>query len=178
MNEPTLFDGIERIEIFVEGKPFTKGSVSAFLVNAAAMVQGGLSFNPKTRKSSPRVRPIINVGESSTKNARRERKEWRKKCEDAIAWEWHEKVGRKIPKSVPVAVELFFLFRRPASVKPWERPRPTAKLDIDKLARMVLDCMTAARVYEDDEQVCKLVAEKDYASETSTTGVRIRISAM
>ena len=177
MNEPTLFDGIERIEIFVEGKPYTKGSLTPFLVNSEALVNGGL-IRSKKGKLITKVRPKWNMTEGSTDKARDARKGWRKSVTDAVAWEWHEKVGKKIPENVPVRVDLFFLIRRPVSVKFSVRPRPTKKFDIDKLERMILDCMTDANVYEDDGQVCKVSKEKDYASATSTTGVRIRVSAM
>lgn len=177
MSGSTLFDSIDKIEIFVEGTPKTKGSVTPFLVNSEALVNGGLVRSRKG-KIITKVRPKWNMTEGSTDKARAERKRWRKTVEDAIAWEWHEAVGEKVPKHVPVQVELLFLFRRPVSVKPSKRPRPTSKLDVDKLSRMILDCMTDARVYEDDEQVCKLVVEKDYAKETSVTGVRIRVSAI
>ena len=177
MNAPTLFDGIERIEIFVEGKPFTKGSLTPFLVNSEALVNGGL-IRSRKGKLITKVRPKWNMTEGSTDKARAARKAWRKAVTDAVAWEWYEKVGKKIPANVPVRVDLFFLFRRPVSIKASKRPRPTSLLDIDKLERMILDCMTDAKVYEDDGQVCKVSKEKDYATETSTTGVRIRVSAM
>ncbi len=177
MNGPTLFDQAERIEIFVEGTPMTKGSLSPFLVNGQALVDGGM-VRSKKGKWITRVPAKFNMVEGSTDNARAARKRWRKALEDTIAWEWHEVVGEPIPKHVPVRVDLLFLIRRPKSVKPAKRPRPTSKFDIDKLERMVLDCMTVARVYEDDEQVCKVSKEKDYATEASATGVRIRISSM
>ncbi len=167
-----LFDQGEQIEIFVEGVPKTKGSLTGICLNAIDVARAGVGANGK-----PRVRPRIAMSETSTKKARRERRQWRKTLEDAIAWEWQEKVGAKIPEHVPVEVHLLYLFRRPKSVKPSKRRRPTAKLDIDKLERMVLDCMTKAGVYHDDGQVCKVTHEKDYALETSATGVRIRISS-
>ncbi len=176
MTGATLFDSIDKIEIFVEGIPKTKGSLTPFLLNGVALVNGGVC--QKNGKWTTRIRPNIIMSESSTPKARRERKKWRKTLEDAIAWEWHDTVGETIPKDVPVRVELLFLFRRPKSVKASVRPRPTAKLDVDKLSRMILDCMTVAKVYDDDGQVCKLVVEKDYAKETSVTGVRIRVSSI
>lgn len=176
MSAPTLFDSIDKIEIFVAGTPKTKGSLTPYLLNGVALVNGGVC--QKNGKWRTRVRPNIAMTESSTPKARRERKKWRKTLEDAIAWAWHDTVGETIPKNVPVRVDLLFLVRRPKSVKASERPRPTSKLDIDKLERMILDCMTVAKVYEDDGQVCKVEKEKDYAKESSATGVRIRISSI
>lgn len=68
----------------------------------------------------------------------------------------------------PVAVtcEFFFPFRSQDLRKDGSRKRPnevpwkSAKPDIDKLIRAVLDALTAAGIWRDDGQVCRIAAEK------------------
>jgi len=67
----------------------------------------------------------------------------------------------------PIHVHLTFRFTRPA--KP---ARPYPPIDIDKLARAVLDGMTQGGIIEDDRHVTHLTATKEYAE---TAGVLIRI---
>jgi Holliday junction resolvase RusA-like endonuclease len=66
-----------------------------------------------------------------------------------------------------VRVHLTFRFPRPA--KP---VRDYPPIDIDKLARAVLDGMTQGGIIEDDRHVVHLTATKQYAE---TPGVLIRI---
>lgn len=60
----------------------------------------------------------------------------------------------------PVSVDATFVVPRPASVK--ARPYPHVKPDVDKLARMLLDAFTTARVWRDDALVVELNVRKHY----------------
>ena len=59
----------------------------------------------------------------------------------------------------PVGIELIFSIARPKTVK---RRRPHVRPDLDKYIRAALDALTGI-AYGDDEQVCKIVAEKVYS---------------
>lgn len=65
----------------------------------------------------------------------------------------------------PVEVHLVCAFDKPASYPKRRRCWPVSRGsgDLDKLARNVLDALTDAGVVGDDSQVCRLVADKDYA---------------
>lgn len=68
-----------------------------------------------------------------------------------------------------VEVHLTFVMLKPKSVN---RLEPHIRPDIDKLARAVLDGLTGV-AYEDDQQVVKLTAVKEYGT---NQGVWIRIT--
>lgn len=75
---------------------------------------------------------------------------------------------KMIPPEAPVAVEVEFRFARPKAHS--KRRRATDDglkangADIDKLARLVLDALSVARVYDDDRQVTDLMAAKRYVT--------------
>jgi len=68
----------------------------------------------------------------------------------------------------PVVLHLLFCLPKPRTVK---RDLPHVRPDLDKLVRAVMDGLTGV-AYEDDQQVCSLVADKVY---TLNPGVFIRI---
>jgi len=78
------------------------------------------------------------------------------------------------PKTGPVKVELTFGMLRPKGhyrtgrnahlLRVGAPARPAGKPDLDKLARAVLDGLTAGGAWKDDSQVVVLVAEKLYAA--------------
>ena len=68
-----------------------------------------------------------------------------------------------------VEVSLVFTLKKPKTVT---RSEPFIRPDIDKLSRAVLDGLTGV-AYEDDEQVVKLTAVKEYGN---IEGVTIRIT--
>jgi Holliday junction resolvase RusA-like endonuclease len=70
-----------------------------------------------------------------------------------------------------VAVRLVFYLPRPKRMR---RPAPTVKPDLDKLARAVLDALSGV-AYEDDAQVCHLVATKHYADEYGEVHCRVTV---
>jgi len=68
-----------------------------------------------------------------------------------------------------VEIHLTFVLKKPKTVT---RNEPFIRPDIDKLARAVLDGLTGV-AYEDDEQVVKLTATKEYGD---NQGVWIRFT--
>lgn len=68
----------------------------------------------------------------------------------------------RLPLEGAVAVALTFSLRKPTSM-PKKVLWPTKRPDVDKLARGVLDALTAGGVFGDDSQVVHLVADKCYA---------------
>jgi len=68
-----------------------------------------------------------------------------------------------------VELHLTFILKKPKTVT---RDEPYIRPDIDKLSRAVLDGLTGV-AYEDDEQVVKLTATKEYGD---TEGVTIRFT--
>ena len=100
----------------------------------------------------------------------------------AAAWK-----GRPIPKPTPVEVAIVCSFPRPAkdygtgrnahTLKASAPSTPHAKdPDADKLARLILDALTHAGVYQDDGQVAVLHVEKRWAPRTTQpwTSVTVR----
>jgi crossover junction endodeoxyribonuclease RusA len=81
------------------------------------------------------------------------------------------------PFAGPVKVELEFVMPRPkghyrtgrnaALLRAGAPPWPAGKPDIDKLARAVLDGLTAGGAWKDDSQVVQLYAGKSYADQDS-----------
>ena len=59
----------------------------------------------------------------------------------------------------PIEITMRFRVKRPKSVK---REHPTVAPDLDKYIRGVLDGLTGT-AYNDDSQVIKIVASKEYA---------------
>jgi len=89
-------------------------------------------------------------------------------------YEWRAAVARACPIDAPsqgaFRVSITFHVKRPASVK---RALPTVYPDLDKLVRAVLDALTG-RVWDDDAQVCEIIASKRYA--TGHLGAEIEIA--
>jgi Holliday junction resolvase RusA-like endonuclease len=76
----------------------------------------------------------------------------------------------------PVTVALHFVLPRPASASP-RRPTPpaTARPDLDKLVRAVLDAITSAGIWADDAGVTAIFATKRRAEVNEPTGCHITI---
>lgn len=74
------------------------------------------------------------------------------------------------PFDGPLRVTIEFRQPRPRSVK---RAHPSVKPDVDKLARAVLDSLSAAAVIVDDARIVSLTAEKVYAE---IPGATIRVT--
>ena len=99
-------------------------------------------------------------------------KPWQDTIAAAVRLKW-----RGNPLDGPVVVSMAFVMPRPKST-PVRRPTPWAvkRPDADKLARLVLDALTAAGVYRDDSQVVDLRATKRIAEIAETPGVVIEIA--
>jgi crossover junction endodeoxyribonuclease RusA len=77
-----------------------------------------------------------------------------------VAWSARQAMQGKPPLKGPVSVRLHFRLTRPPTV---HRAAPHVKPDVDKLQRAVFDALTGI-VWDDDGQVTKVMAEKEYAS--------------
>lgn len=73
----------------------------------------------------------------------------------------------------PIRVDLSFWLPRPRTVT---RKYPTAKNDLDKMARLVNDALTISKLIKDDGQIVRQSLAKDYETETVRPGVFITIS--
>jgi len=86
---------------------------------------------------------------------------WRQAVQDAATAaitekDWQAATG-------PVELEITFYLPRPKTVPIAKRPEPITPPDIDKLIRGVADALTIAGAYEDDAQIVKVIALKNYA---------------
>jgi crossover junction endodeoxyribonuclease RusA len=88
----------------------------------------------------------------------------------AIASDWEQADG-------PIQLHLDFYLARPQSVSRTARPFPVKPPDLDKLVRAVCDGLTDAGIWEDDSQVIRLIARKDYA-DTMEPGVHIQVTRL
>lgn len=80
------------------------------------------------------------------------------------------------PVADPCRVQLTFRLPRPKSNPKRRETLPSRKPDIDKLARAVLDALTAAGLLTDDAVVVELVASKEYADRADPwTGCRVEV---
>lgn len=91
-------------------------------------------------------------------------KAWRQKIALAAKMYGLEKTAQA------VAVYLTFVLIQPKTVT---RERPSVRPDIDKLTRAVLDGLTGI-AYDDDQQVCRLRAEKIYHCTKQGVAITVR----
>jgi crossover junction endodeoxyribonuclease RusA len=80
------------------------------------------------------------------------------------------------PLDGPLSVRLEFVMRRPTSTPKRRTPPAVRKPDIDKLARAILDALTAV-AWRDDSQVTDLRASKRLAELDEQPGVHIHLTA-
>lgn len=78
------------------------------------------------------------------------------------------------PLAGPIEVMITFLLPRPKTA-PKRRLWPDKKPDLDKLIRSTFDALTDARAWEDDAQVCRVLAEKTFAGPDQPIGAHIHI---
>lgn len=88
----------------------------------------------------------------------------------AIASDWQATDG-------PVQLHVDFYMTRPKTVPFRKRPWMTKMPDIDKLVRAICDALTDAGIWQDDSQVVRLIARKDYADECEP-GVHIQVTRL
>lgn len=133
---------------WVDGKPTPQGSKSF------KGIRGGKAIMVESAKNLPT---------------------WRAQVQAAAAQAWEAKP----PLDGAVAVELSFILPRPKSLS-FRKPTPAATKrngDIDKLARAVLDALTASALIQDDAQVIYLLAEKRTAERDESPGVHVTVMA-
>lgn len=135
------------LSVFVQGKPIPQGSLTP------------MPFRRKNGKMG------VNVFQKP------ELLEWRENIAQAIIAVRGDKF---YPKETPVHLTLAFRLLRPKSSK---RKVPCCKgIDLDKACRAVLDALTGV-IYDDDCQVCTLIALKSYVDDEEHQGVYISIDA-
>lgn len=109
---------------------------------------------------------------------------------DSVTWHARDALAGRppIPRGTPVSVYLQFQFRRPAShygtgrnadklrgdAPLWVAKKP----DADKLARAVLDALTAAGVWVDDSQAVHLTVDKLYVETAGAIGADITVRGL
>jgi Holliday junction resolvase RusA-like endonuclease len=108
---------------------------------------------------------------------------WRKAVASAV---WQARANRNL--TGPLAVDATFYVARPArhygtgrnaSVLRGDAPAvPSAKPDVDKYARGLLDALQIAGVFGDDGQVADLHCRKRYAEVGTLPGALVRIEQM
>lgn len=130
----------------------------AFRVYGIPVTQGSMS--------APRAGVVIH-------KETRELKTWRKTVLVAAMANGYVGVGPAYEEG-PWKVELVFWLPRPRTVK---RAMPTARFDLDKLQRAVLDALTGY-LWFDDGQVVECHAWKRYADDGEKPGVEIRVTPL
>jgi crossover junction endodeoxyribonuclease RusA len=102
---------------------------------------------------------------------------WRTQVQNAI----EEAMSAEMvwPVLGPIAVAVTFTVKKPASAPKKRRTYPATRPDVDKLARCVLDALTASGCIKDDGQVTTLIARKVYPGQTwdalFTPGLRLGV---
>jgi crossover junction endodeoxyribonuclease RusA len=81
---------------------------------------------------------------------------------EAVRAETQQAMNHTVPSEGPVAVFINFYLPRPKSL-PRKTTHHIKQPDLDKLARAVLDGLTAGGAWLDDAQVVRLQAQKNYA---------------
>lgn len=135
------------LDIFVEGDPQTKGSVTAIVRGKRALV--------------------IPAGTSESRKAKAR---WRKKLEDELYF-WRDGLAWEIPDdSRWFRVEMMFVFTRPKSTK-----LKYPSLDTDKLLRLACDCLESSGVLWNDSRIVKSTGEKRWAEDGEEAGCHVKL---
>jgi Holliday junction resolvase RusA-like endonuclease len=134
-------------------------------------------FVAGTPRPQGSARPITTKGGRTFMKYGDPMSEWRNRLVSAFS----DSRPEMIPAGVPVMVEVEFTFARPVGHSRKRRESDgrlkTNGADLDKLARLVLDALGIARVYDDDRQVTDLAARKRYVSGVEQSeGVWVRIT--
>jgi crossover junction endodeoxyribonuclease RusA len=136
------------VDVWVPGAPVPKGSAKAFVTKAGRAVVTQTNREAQ-RDWAPFVRDSVGQGLV---------------YQSLGAW----------PTAAPVAVALDFVMPRRKSAPKTYTPAWTRKPDLDKLIRMVLDCLTHVAL-ADDAQVTSVAGSKREAEPGEEPGVRIRL---
>jgi Holliday junction resolvase RusA-like endonuclease len=103
---------------------------------------------------------------------------WRERIRVALIEKYPEQLdgtqtdGGYFKQYVPVVLEVTFYLAKPKSNKLKEPSNK--KADLDKLVRAVNDALSGL-VFYDDSQVVKILASKEWESETHPQGVCLRV---
>ena len=76
----------------------------------------------------------------------------------------HKQQWKQPDKKTPLFVQMDFIHPRVKRLRTKERTYKTTKPDIDNIVKMYMDCCTTAQVWNDDNQVCKLIVNDYYAA--------------
>lgn len=136
------------LQVFVPGKPAPQGS------KRYLGVKGGRGI---TVESSKAVAP------------------WRADIRDLVLKHRDDRFTTFQPGEA-IDVELNFVMPRPVSAPKRSTPPAVKRPDVDKLARAVLDALSAAGVWADDSQVTRLVASKRIAQIGERAGCHISVA--
>ena len=121
---------------------------------------------PRTRAFLVKGKPIVSVYNPAEYSA------WKKAAADAVNDELDLVLADLPPETFPlhgpVTVGLIVTVKRPKTTK-LDHPKP----DVDNYAKSILDAMTQAKVWDDDEQVAFLAVQKKWGDEDSI-GIEVR----
>ena len=92
----------------------------------------------------------------------------------AVSWRAKQAMGPRPPIAGPVMLRVHFDMPRPKTVK---REHPTAKPDVDKLLRAVLDAGTGI-LWRDDAQVVSVMGRKRYADDVNGPHAHVIVMAL
>ena len=121
----------------------------------------GVEGRPETKGSAKAFRSK-STGKVIVVNDNARCKAW----QTAVAWKARLAMRSAPPTPAPVEVAVTFRVARPKKTK-----LAAPRLDLDKLARALLDGMTGV-VYVDDKQVVRLVAVKEWGEDGASVTVR------
>ena len=82
------------------------------------------------------------------------------------------------PFTETVQVDLLFIFPRPKGKKYQAQDFKVSKPDLDNLIKMSLDAGTVAGLWQDDNIIAKLSAEKRYTDDPASVGVAVKVQEL
>jgi len=106
--------------------------------------------------------------------------QYQKRTAWAVRAAIREQGWKILEDNVAVAVSIRFVFPRPVATKKADRDRwayRVARPDIDNLTKSVLDSLSQAKVWADDQQVARIEAEK-VLGPRGREGVWIRVEVI
>jgi len=138
--------------------PFRPGDCASFVVRGTPAPKGSKAYKGRRRNGSAIL----------VESAAEALGPWAERVERAAREDGRALAG-------PVRVSLTFWLRRPARPR---YPVPGVKPDSDKLARAVLDALTAAGTIEDDARVVSLRVDKVYAPTPAEAGCSVTVERL
>jgi Holliday junction resolvase RusA-like endonuclease len=90
--------------------------------------------------------------------------------EERVAWDSKRCWNKQPLKDIPIEIKLWFFFKRPKKIT----SKTVGKCDLDNLTKSTLDGMQKI-VFEDDRQITRLSAVKDYAFKGDKPYVEVEI---